>query len=96
MFYQNFDRWLVESHLCGCFCLFASKFWECGEDLQMIFCLSVSVVWVGSTLIGGGGHSNLNGYDCICLIVCNFCTRKWYRCLNIDFAPQSPSETFTA
>ena len=37
-------EWLVESHLSGCFCLFALKFWEGGEYLRMIICLSMNAV----------------------------------------------------
>ena len=45
------DCWLVESHLSGCFCLFAPKFLEGGWDLRMILCQFVSAI---STLKGGG------------------------------------------
>ena len=40
-------------------CIFAQKFWEGGGDLWMIFCLSLSNVWVVSTLIGGGETQTL-------------------------------------
>ena len=46
--------WLVEIHLSGCFWFFARKFWEGDRGLQMIFCQSVSAVWVVSTLTGSG------------------------------------------
>ena len=51
--------WLLESQLSGCFCLFAPKLWEWGRDLWMIFCQSVSTVWIVSTLIGGGETETL-------------------------------------
>ena len=34
-------------------CTFSPKILEGGENLQMIFCQSVSAVWVASRLIGG-------------------------------------------
>ena len=34
----NVDWWLTESHLSGCFCLFARKFSEGVGDLRVIFC----------------------------------------------------------
>ena len=42
------------SHLSGCFFPFGHKLWEGGRDLQMIFCLSVSAVWVVRIRWGGG------------------------------------------
>ena len=40
-------------------CFFVPKFWEGGGDLRMIFCPSVNLVRVVSTLIGGGDTRNL-------------------------------------
>ena len=56
---QNHYWWLVDSHLNGCFCLSAPKFWEGGGDLQMILCQSVSAVCIFNTLIGGGDTQTL-------------------------------------
>ena len=38
---------------------FTPKFWESDEDLQMIFCQSVSTVQVVRTLIGGDNTRTL-------------------------------------
>ena len=61
---ESFYWWLVESHLSGCFCFFVPKVWKGGGDLQMIFCQSMSSVWV----VRWWGHSNLNCCNWICLI----------------------------
>ena len=49
---------LVESILSGCFWHFASKFWEEGRDLQLIFYQSVSAVWGGQCTNRWWGHKN--------------------------------------
>ena len=54
----------LKSHISRRFCLFATKFWEGGRELQMTFCLSVSRA---STLMSGG-NTNLNLYPNLCAL----------------------------
>ena len=71
----------------GCFCLFGLKCWEGGRDLRMIFCQSVSTVWVVST-IKGRGDSNVNCYNRFCL---KFFSLKGRGCQNIALARSGAS-----
>ena len=58
---SHHNRWLVETHLSGCSCLFAPK-WRKGDgDLQMTFSLSVcactQTAIINFFALGGGGDA---------------------------------------
>ena len=69
-FGSRYTFWsLVESHLSGCFCLFASNILDGDIGLQMIKLLvgdhSLSSLY--TDMWRGGGHSNINCYNQIYL-----------------------------
>ena len=79
----KFIVWLVESHLSGCFWISCPQVFEKVRGI-IKWMISLSVVWVVNTLIGGGNTRTLNA---VINFIWTFCTLSQWGCQNIALAP---------
>ena len=80
--------WWLDSHLSGCFWLFAPKFWEVVGTYEWYFCSFMNAAWVLGTIRGGEDTQTLLA---VWRKLWTSCTQRYWGCKSLVMCAQQAS-----